>query len=163
MSFTWLTSLYGRVLLSPCANLYLIFVGTLALDLHKHPDASVASLIDRLKEALPDGNSSLEADLTEARAELERVVRHSHQVQECMEQLLKDDQDKQKQIEELKQMLLQADQDKQKQIEELKQELKKAMDELEYFFLQSRFQSNMLVEYEKLQEKVTDLLACAFP
>ena len=99
------------------------------MDLHKHPDASVASLIDRLKVALSDGNSSLEADLAEARAELERVVRHSHQVQESMEQLL------------------QADQDKQRQIDELQQEL--------------RVQSEMLVEYEKLQEKVTDLLVSA--
>ena len=120
----------------------LIFVGTLALDLHKHPDASVASLIDRLK-VFSDGNSSLEADLAEARAELERVVRHSHQVQESMEQLL------------------QADQDKQRQIDELQQELNKAMAELEYFFVQSRVQSEMLVEHEKLQEQVTELLASA--
>ena len=132
-----------RVLFPSCANLCLIFVGTLALDLHKHPDASVASLIDRLKVALSDGNSSLEADLAEARAELERVVRHSHQVQESMEQLL------------------QADQDKQRQIDELQQELNKAMAELEYFFVQSRVQSEMLVEYEKLQEQVTELLASA--
>ena len=111
------------------------------MDLHKHPDASVASLIDRLKVALSDSNSSLEADLAEARAELERAVRHSHQVQESMEQLL------------------QADQDKQRQIEELQQELNKAMAELEYFFVQSRVQSDMLVEHEKLQEQVTELLA----
>ena len=141
MSSAWLINSWRRVLLPSCASLCLIFFRTLALDLHKHPDSSVASLIDRLKVALADDNSSLEADLAEARAQLERVVRHSHQVQESLEQLL------------------QLDQAKQRQIEELQQELNKAMAELEYFYVQSRVQSDMLVEHEKLQKQATDLLA----
>ena len=141
MSSAWLINLWRSALFPSCASLCSIFVRTLALDLHKHPDSSVASLVDRLKEALADDNSSLEGDLAEARAELERVVRHSHQVQESLEQLL------------------QLDQAKQRQIEELQLELNKAMAELEYFFVQSRVQSDMLVEHEKLQKQVAELLA----
>ena len=146
------------------------------MDLRKHQDVPVASLIDRLKEALSEGHPSLEGDLVEARTELERVVRHSHQVQEGLEQLFQADQAKRRQIEEMSQQLseLQREQNEagpqrvealeqelvsvKKYLSEKSAELETVLSELERYFVQSRQQLIMINKYEKLQEKTAAIL-----
>ena len=76
-----------------------------------NPDSSVKLLIDRLK-TLSENDSAdaeriiaLEEELVsvrlEAREEIERLLVHTCQVQESLEQVFQDDQAKQKQLEEL--------------------------------------------------------------
>ena len=154
------------------SNIY----GILALDLRKHQDVPVASLIDRLEEALAEGNPSLEGDLVEARAELERVVRHSHQVQEGLEQLFQADQAKRRQIEEMSHQLSELQRELneagpqrvealeqelvtvKKYLSEKSAELESVLSELERYFLQSRQQMIMINKYEKLQDKSVAIL-----
>jgi len=189
---------------------------TLALDMDDHPDASVELLVNRLKTALDEEESSyaervkvLETELTEARQEIQRILNHSHQVQESLEQLFQDDQAKRRQIEEMQHQLSelrrqqqedalqqekvlkedhaaaieQLSQDHAAAIEQLSQdhaavveqlsqdeatvklqfsekcsEHDLALEQLEYYFLQSRQKSIMLEKYEKLHEKSVALI-----
>ena len=192
-----------------------------------HPDASVELLVNRLKTALDEEESSyaervkvLETELTEARQEIQRILNHSHQVQESLEQLFQDDQAKRRQIEEMQHQLSelrrqqqedalqqekvlkedhaaaieqlsqdhaavieQLSQDHAAVIEQLSQdhaavveqlsqdeatvklqfsekcsEHDLALEQLEYYFLQSRQKSIMLEKYEKLHEKSVALI-----
>ena len=181
-----------------------------------HPDASVELLVNRLKTALDEEESSyaervkvLDTELTEARQEIQRILNHSHQVQESLEQLFQDDQAKRRQIEEMQHQLSelrrqqqedalqqekvlkedhaaaieQLSQDHAAAIEQLSQdhaaaieqllqdnatlklqfsekcsEHDLALEQLEYYFLQSRQKSIMLEKYEKLHEKSVSLL-----
>ena len=178
---------------------------TLALDMDDHPDASVELLVNRLKTALDEEESSyaervkvLETELTEARQEIQRILNHSHQVQESLEQLFQDDQAKRRQIEEMQHQLSelrrqqqedalqqenvlkedhaaaieQLSQDHAAVVEQLSQdeatvklqfsekcsEHDLALEQLEYYFLQSRQKSIMLEKYEKLHEKSVALI-----
>ena len=181
-----------------------------------HPDASVELLVNRLKTALDEEESSyaervkvLDTELTEARQEIQRILNHSHQVQESLEQLFQDDQAKRRQIEEMQHQLSelrrqqqedalqqekvlkedhaaaieQLSQDHAAAIEQLSQdhaavveqlsqdqvtvklqfsekcsEHDLALEQLEYYFLQSRQKSIMLEKYEKLHEKSVALI-----
>ena len=170
-----------------------------------HPDASVELLVNRLKTALDEEESSyaervkvLETELTEARQEIQRILNHSHQVQESLEQLFQDDQAKRRQIEEMQHQLSelrrqqqedalqqekvlkedhaaaieQLSQDHAAVVEQLSQdeatvklqfsekcsEHDLALEQLEYYFLQSRQKSIMLEKYEKLHEKSVALI-----
>ena len=178
---------------------------TLALDMDDHPDASVELLVNRLKTALDEEESSyaervkvLDTELTEARQEIQRILNHSHQVQESLEQLFQDDQAKRRQIEEMQHQLSelrrqqqedalqqekvlkedhaaaieQLSQDHAAVVEQLSQdqatvklqfsekcsEHDLALEQLEYYFLQSRQKSIMLEKYEKLHEKSVALI-----
>ena len=73
-----------------------------------YPDPSVELLVSRLKTALHDEEPTsvervkvLEAELVEARKEIQRILSHSHQVQESLEQVFQDDQAKRLLIEEM--------------------------------------------------------------
>ena len=181
-----------------------------------HPDASVELLVNRLKTALDEEESSdaervkvLDTELTGARQEIQRILNHSHQVQESLEQLFQDDQAKRRQIEEMQHQLSelrrqqqedalqqekvlkedhaaaieQLSQDHAAAIEQLSQdhaavveqlsqdeatvklqfsekcsEHDLALEQLEYYFLQSRQKSIMLEKYEKLHEKSVALI-----
>ena len=192
-----------------------------------HPDASVELLVNRLKTALDEEESSyaervkvLDTELTEARQEIQRILNHSHQVQESLEQLFQDDQAKRRQIEEMQHQLSelrrqqqedalqqekvlkedhaaaieQLSQDHAAAIEQLSQdhaavveqlsqdhaavveqlsqdeatvklqfsekcsEHDLALEQLEYYFLQSCQKSIMLEKYEKLHEKSVHLI-----
>ena len=170
-----------------------------------HPDASVELLVNRLKTALDEEESSyaervkvLDTELTEARQEIQRILNHSHQVQESLEQLFQDDQAKRRQIEEMQHQLSelrrqqqedalqqekvlkedhaaaieQLSQDHAAVVEQLSQdeatvklqfsekcsEHDLALEQLEYYFLQSRQKSIMLEKYEKLHEKSVALI-----
>ena len=170
-----------------------------------HPDASVELLVNRLKTALDEEESSyaervkvLDTELTEARQEIQRILNHSHQVQESLEQLFQDDQAKRRQIEEMQHQLSELRRQQQEDalqqekvlkedhaaaIEQLSQDhaavveqLSKdqatvklqfsekcsehdlALEQLEYYFLQSRQKSIMLEKYEKLHEKSVALI-----
>ena len=170
-----------------------------------HPDASVELLVNRLKTALDEEESSyaervkvLDTELTEARQEIQRILNHSHQLQESLEQLFQDDQAKRRQIEELQHQLSelrrqqqedalqqekvlkedhaaaieQLSQDHAAVVEQLSQdeatvklqfsekcsEHDLALEQLEYYFLQSRQKSIMLEKYEKLHEKSVALI-----
>ena len=181
-----------------------------------HPDASVELLVNRLKTALDEEESSyaervkvLDTELTEARQEIQRILNHSHQVQESLEQLFQDDQAKRRQIEEMQHQLSelrrqqqedalqqekvlkedhaaaieQLSQDHAAAIEQLSQdhaavveqlsqdhatvklqfsekcsEHDLALEQLEYYFLQSRQKSIMLEKYEKLHDKSVALI-----
>ena len=207
-----------------------------------HPDASVELLVNRLKTALDEEESSyaervkvLDTELTEARQEIQRILNHSHQVQESLEQLFQDDQAKRRQIEEMQHQLSelrrqqqedalqqekvlkedhaaaieQLSQDHAAAIEQLSQdhaavveqlsqdhaavveqlsqdhaavveqlsqdeatvklqfsekcsEHDLALEQLEYYFLQSRQKSIMLEKYEKLHEKSVALIQSSF-
>lgn len=81
---------------------------TLALGMDDYPDPSVELLVSRLKTALHDEEPTsvervkvLEAELVEARKEIQRILSHSHQVQESLEQVFQDDQAKRLLIEEM--------------------------------------------------------------
>ena len=76
-----------------------------------NPDGSVKLLIDRLTTLSENDSANaerviaLEGELAsvrlEAREEIERLLLHTYQVQESLEQVFQDDQAKQKQLEEL--------------------------------------------------------------
>ena len=188
--------------------------------MHDYPDASVELLVNRLKTALDEEESSyaervkvLDTELTEARQEIQRILNHSHQVQESLEQLFQDDQAKRRQIEEMQHQLTelrrqqqedalqqekvlkedhaaaieqlsqdhaavveQLSQDHAAVVEQLSQdeatvkqqfsekcsEHDLALEQLEYYFLQSRQKSIMLEKYEKLHEKSVALIQSSF-
>ena len=151
--------------------------------MHDYPDASTELLVDRLKTALCEEDRScddrvkaLEAELAEARAEIQRILNHSHQVQESLEQAFHDDQDKRRQIEEISQQLskLQSEQHEagpqrvealelelvttRQHLSEKSVELEVVLGELERYFVQSRQLRTMVNNYEKLYAKSVALL-----
>ena len=157
----------------------------LALVMDSYPDASIGLLIDRLKTALVEDESSsdervalLEAELTEAREEVSRILKHSHQVQESLEQSFHDEQDKRRLIDEMSEQLAelrrQLDEagSQQQQVLALEQELafvkqslsdkssqlETVLEELEHYFIQSRKQLIMLKKYEDIQRKSTAII-----
>ena len=71
--------------------------------MRNYPDASVESLVNRLKTALDEGESVkfLESELADARNEIQRLLKHSHQVQESLEEVFHDDQAKRREIEKM--------------------------------------------------------------
>ena len=150
--------------------------------MHDYPDASAELLVDRLKTVLCEEDrpcdervKALEADLAEARAEIQRILNHSHQVQESLEQAFHDDQDKRRQIEEISQQLsnLQSEQHEagprvealelelvttRQHLSEKSVELEVVLGELERYFVQSRQLRIMVNNYEKLYAKSVALL-----
>ena len=158
----------------------------LALVMDSYPDASIGSLIDRLRTALVEDESTLdervallEAELTEAREEVARILKHSHQVQESLEQSFHDEQDKRRQIDEMSEKLAELSRQldeagsQQEQVLALEQELafvkqslsekssqlETVLEELEHYFIQSRQQLIMLKKYEDIQGKSTAIIA----
>ena len=151
-----------------------------------YPDASIGLLIDRLKTALVEDESTsdervalLEAELTETREEVSRILKHSHQVQESLEQSFHDEQDKRRQIDEMSERLAELSRkldevgSQQEHVLSLEQELalvkqslsekssqlETVLEELEHYFIQSRQQLIMLKKYEDIQIKSTAIIA----
>ena len=158
----------------------------LALVMDSYPDASIGLLIDRLKVALVEDESTsddrvalLEAELTEAREEVARILKHSHQVQESLEQSFHDEQDKRRQIDEMSDQLAELTRQldeagsQQEQVLALEKELalvkqslsdkssqlETVLEELEHYFIQSRHQLIMLKKYEVIQSKSAAIIA----
>ena len=145
--------------------------------------ASADFLVNRLKSALFEKDGAcdervrlLEAELAEARAEIQRILNHSHQVQDCLEQAFHDDQDKRRQIDEISQQLseLQSEQYEagphrvealelelftiRQHLSEKSVELEVVLGELERYFIQNRQLRIMVDKYEKLQDRSVALL-----
>jgi len=150
--------------------------------MHDYPDPSVELLVNRLKTALDEQESvkDLESELAEARNEIQRILKHSHQVQESLEQVFHDDQAKRCQIEEIYQQIskLLSDQHEaeaqdvealdlefvtpRQHLSEKSVELEVIMRELERFFDKSRQLRLIVDKYEILFAKCVALIqACS--
>ena len=146
-----------------------------------NPDSSVKLLIDRLKTlsendaANAERVKALEEELVsvrvETREEIDRLLLHTHQVQESLEQVFQNDQAKQKQIKELEKEKEERDASAEErdalaelvmtlesELSELSSLLHKMQEELEHQFLSNKKQKDMLDTYASQEDRFQNIL-----